>query len=722
MAARYPPRGELRTDFRQFVSTPDPDVASGAPIVVNFDAANHYNRASVHSSHSSQQSRRKSSVDNDTTHRFGAHQNGGVLPVPVESATYETDVAILGASQTHLSKPQELNDEYYAYLWTIEGAWYKKLYFGIWGIVIAIVLGVLVAFMIDTLAHADVVYKDLDALSPEALLEQFNKAVNLLKLKQSINEWIYLPGDLLIRGLSCLIVPMIFVNVTIGVADIYSLKKGRMVGWRMLLLCLVTTILAVGQGMVLSTMLPDNLFRVETKLQSPGLAFSGNSSNASGWSNWRNGIPAVPVNLLCPMKAADGADLFMNTHFDRSTNTTRMVCSPKIATLALTDLNRTFKSASNWLVKAPTAEAVFFNLTDTLVTDNIVAAFTKDGQLVSLVMFAIPLGIALAMLGVNNPVIDLFRQLNSIFLIMIGWVINFVPVAVIFLVASAFLVPEDPTAQAVIGWGSQDISDPNIVKRMRLILPQLNVRSSSFFENLADDFKPPLTLLLIFILGSVLHMVVVLPGMTFLCTRRNPFSYMMQMSRAINFGFGSGSSLAALPITVKAIDNSQTVSHQLTRFLLPIGTGIHLDGAAFYLAACTVFLLRTEYLSRSGAEVNPEDDTAVTASRLLIMFFTCVINSWSCPPLPHGGLVGLMSVWAAMGVTTLSGTNVTSVMRPTYFVWIVAIDVLLDRFSTVMNIMSNALIIRIIAEQIDETYIDEQDRLNLHVVDDEDDD
>ncbi|RHY93513.1 hypothetical protein DYB31_011687 [Aphanomyces astaci] len=706
MTARYPPRGELRTDFRQHVSTPEPDIASGAPIVVNFETA--HNRSSMNSSQSSQPRRTSS-----------RHQNMP-LPVPVERTVFETDVAILGASQTHTSKPQELNDEYYAYLWTIEGAWYKKLYFGIWGIVIAIVLGILVAFVIDESTRIDVDFTNLREQPKQFVLAQYKKAVGLLVLKRSINEWIGLPGDLLIRGLSCLIVPMIFVNVTIGVADIYSLKKGKMVGWRMFALCLLTTVLAVGQGMTISAILPDDLFQVATKLQSPGNAkrivdLNGTNMTSVNPPSTKFG-PPVSVTLRCPLKAANASELFMNTAVDPLTNVTRMVCSPNMATLALTDINNTFKASVNWNVRPPTVAAVFFNLTDKLVTDNIVGAFTKDGSLVSLVMFAIPLGVALATLGVNNPVIDLFRQLNSIFLIMIGWVINFVPVAVVFLVASAFLVPEDPTLPVDVTTSTHDINDPVGYERLLLIMPHMNVRSSSFFENLGDDFKPPLGLILIFVLGSALHMLVVLPALTFVCTRRNPFAYMMQMSRAINFGFGCGSSLAALPITVKAIDNSQTVSHQLTRFLLPIGTGIHLDGAAFYLAACTVFLLRTEYLGRVTPDVN--DTTALTVSRVLIMSFTCVINSWSCPPLPHGALVGLISVWASMGV--MEGGSVVN--KPTYFVWIVAMDVLLDRFSTVMNIMSNALVIRIIAEQIDETYIDEQDRLNMHALDDADED
>ncbi|KDO16415.1 hypothetical protein SPRG_21994 [Saprolegnia parasitica CBS 223.65] len=67
-----------------------------------------------------------------------------------------------------------------------------------------------------------------------------------------------------------------------------------------------------------------------------------------------------------------------------------------------------------------------------------------------------------------------------------------------------------------------------------------------------------------------------------------------------------------------------------------------------------------------------------------------------------------MAVWNA----------VVSDVPPANFVWIVAMDVLLDRFATYMNILSNAVVTRIIAEQVDETYVDEQDRLG-HTNDDD---
>ncbi|KAF0683330.1 hypothetical protein As57867_024545, partial [Aphanomyces stellatus] len=686
MATRLPPRGEIRTDFRQH---PTPEAVTETPVIVNFETLtsnSNTQRSSLHSSHSGGRSHRNSSVEHDVR---GGRVGG--LAVPPEQILHESsDVAILGAatqSQPQV-KPHELNDEYYAYLYTIEGAWYKKLYFGIWGILIAIALGIAFAYAIDQVTDAHVDVSVRDGTDTKAIFDSLQRARDNLITKRAWNEWVRLPGDLLIRGLQCLIVPMIFVNVTIGVADIFLLKKAKMVGWRMFFLCLLTTILSVALGITLASILPESMFQVRSKL-----------AMTSGGS-------AIPVSLTCPNKGVNGSSLFMATQLDPLTNISKMMCLPMNGsspqTLVMTDVHQVFKPVIDWAKASPTAEQVFFNLTDTLITDNIVGSFTKDGSLVSLVVFAMPLGIALASMGHLNPVLDLFRQLNSIFLIMIGWVINFVPIAVIFLVASAFIVPEDPTFTAAIPSFQYDPNDNSNATRRQYgqILGLLDVRASSFFENARDDIKPPMTLLVIFLIGTALHILVIMPCLTYICTRRNPFAYMMHLGRALNFGFGSGSSLAALPMAVKGIDNSQTVSHQLTRFLLPIGTGIHLDGAAFYLAACAIFLARAQQID-------------ITAGMYLILFFTAVINSWSCPPIPHGGLVALKAVWSAM---------VPGNVQPAYFVWIVALDVLLDRFSTVMNIMSNAVVIRIIAEQIDETYVDEQDRLNLHAYDDDDED
>ncbi|KAF0716174.1 Aste57867_2989 [Aphanomyces stellatus] len=697
MGSRMPPtRGEIRTDFRQH-TTPDTS-ADGVP-AINFDTLNNPN-AFRHSSISSDQDDEHDSSAVELGIHGDVHESSHAHPM---GRGYEpSPLAILGANnaaappqaRAHQPKPaaHELNDEYYAYLYTIEGAWYKKLYFGIWGILIAIGLGVAFAYAIDRATDNNIDLSVIHGNDTKAIFDQLTNANNLLLVKKSWNEWVQLPGNLLIRGLQCLIVPMIFVNVTIGVADIFLLKKAKMVGLRMFGLCLLTTMLSVVLGIVLASILPASMFKVSNQLTMP------------------RGSSLVNVALTCPNKdAVSGATLFLTTAVDPISNITKMVCGTgSSSSLALNDTNHVFLPLVNWTQGSPSAEQVFFNLTDTLVTNNIVASFTSTGSLVSLVMFAIPLGISLATMGSSeyeNPCLDLFRHLNSIFLIMIGWVINFVPIAVVFLVASSFIVPTDPTYPATASTLTYDPMDQTQATRDTYIqmLGLLDIRSSSFFENAKDDFVPPLTLLIIFTVGTALHLFVLMPALTLISTRRNPFPYMKHLSRALNFGFGSGSSLAALPMAVKGIDNSQTVSHQLTRFLLPIGTGIHLDGAAFYLAANAIFLARMQA---------NDPHVVLGLPQYLILFFTAVINSWSCPPIPHGGLIALKAVWSAM---------IPNNVQPAYFVWVVALDVLLDRFSTVMNILSNCVVLRIIAEQIDETYVDEQDRLNIQGYDDDED-
>ncbi|KAF0712847.1 hypothetical protein As57867_004622, partial [Aphanomyces stellatus] len=598
---RLPPRGEIRTDFRQH-APPSDDEPAVAP-AITFDTLHHPRRRS---------SAQSAGALRDSVVELGMHGNLPDSPHGFDSA----DVAILGAKPTTTmgattpsTKPtaHELNDEYYAYLYAIEGAWYKKLYFGIWGILIAIALGIAFAYAIDAATDRHVDMRVRETNDTKAIYDALMQARDNLLTKRAWNEWVRLPGDLLIRGLQCLIVPMIFVNVTIGVADIYLLKKAKMVGFRMFFLCVLTNMLSAALGIALASILPASMFKVSNALTIPG---------STG---------AVPVALTCPNKGANGATLFLSTKVDPISNVTTMVCAADApSSLTLTDVHHVFQPIVDWAKASPTAEQVFFNLTDTLITDNIVGSFASGGSLVSLVVFAIPLGIALASMGRDNPVLDLFRQLNTIFLIMIGWVINFVPIAVVFLVASSFIVPEDPTFTGAIPNFQFDPTDTTAATRDNYIqiLGLMDVRASSFFENAKDDLKPPLTLLLIFSVGTVLHLFVIMPCLTLICTRRNPFAYMMHLGRALNFGFGSGSSLAALPMAVKGIDNSQTVSHQLTRFLLPIGTGIHLDGAAFYLAACAIFLARAQQID-------------ITAGMYLILFFTAVINSWSCPPIPH---------------------------------------------------------------------------------------
>ncbi|OQR90873.1 dicarboxylate/amino acid:cation (Na or H) symporter (DAACS) family protein [Achlya hypogyna] len=650
---RPPSQAEVRTDFRRANLPPDGYVC-GSDARSLLYAEGH----SVGTSASSHLSTASSRLPHTR------------YPLPDEP-----DMVILSEQRTFPTKPHETTDEYYAYLWTIEGARYKKVYFGVWGLLVAVILGILVGYLVS-LATRGEYPSDVSSLTDHVVITETLRNVTIaMASKQKYVRWIKLPGDLLIRAMSCLVVPLIFVNVTVGIADICALQKSAVVGWRLVLFFLLTNIVAAGEGILFSAFIPATIFRTA-------------ASNSTVQSS-----VAVPVTMACP----GNTSLFLG--FNASLN--KMTCMAKSpsTSLGFIDVDHVFQRVSNFANKTEAPVEVVFELLNELVTDNIMAAFAQDNALVSIVVFAIPLGIALGMVSSTgkNPVLDIFRQLNSIFLIMIGWVINFVPVAVVFLVASSFILPNDPTFPPEL-FRVQNFSVAQVAL-WKNILPLAVVRTNSFFSNFGAAANAVGSLTAIFLAGTLFHALVFLPLLTFVTTRRNPYAYIFKLNKALNFGFGSASSLAALPMTIQAIDATRTVSQQLTRFVVPIGTGIHLDGAAFYLAACTVYLLKAQ-------TAVDDPNFALSPARVAMIFFTSVINSWSCAPIPHGGLLALNAVWVAVA----SNPDTEFYKIPINFVWIVAMDALLDRFATLTNILSTAIVTRIIAEQVDETYVDELDR------------
>ena len=77
---------------------------------------------------------------------------------------------------------------------------------------------------------------------PNTADEQNNKDVLL--------KWIGLIGDLFIRGLKCVVLPLVFINVTIAIIDMMNVGKAGSIGWKTIGLYLVTTVMASIAGLL----------------------------------------------------------------------------------------------------------------------------------------------------------------------------------------------------------------------------------------------------------------------------------------------------------------------------------------------------------------------------------------------------------------------------------------------------------------------------------------
>ena len=81
-----------------------------------------------------------------------------------------------------------------------------------------------------------------------------------------------------------------------------------------------------------------------------------------------------------------------------------------------------------------------------------------------------------------------------------------------------------------------------------------------------------------------------------------PFRYIMNMGNALFTAFGTASSSATLPVTIAAIEQKNNVDPRVTRFVLPIGATINMDGTALYEAVAAIFIAQVIYI-----ELNDEN-------------------------------------------------------------------------------------------------------------------
>lgn len=82
--------------------------------------------------------------------------------------------------------------------------------------------------------------------------------------------------------------------------------------------------------------------------------------------------------------------------------------------------------------------------------------------------------------------------------------------------------------------------------------------------------------------GIIFHGFVILPLIYFLLTRKNPYAFIAKMARALATAFGTSSSSATLPVTMSCLEENAKVDPRVSRFVLPIGATINMDGKKIF--------------------------------------------------------------------------------------------------------------------------------------------
>ncbi|KDO23876.1 hypothetical protein SPRG_10023 [Saprolegnia parasitica CBS 223.65] len=454
--------------------------------------------------------------------------------------------------------------------------------------------------------------------------------LGLGKLEPSADTlaWIALPGDLFVRALKCLIVPLVFCTMTVSIAEVIELKRTSLLTWRTVGVFLLTSFLSACQGLGAAL-----VYRSLLTARTTGTA------------------TAISTGPTVAFQCANGR--FLHAYENGSVACSAAQNATSSETFTMLDVNGALHIATPLSATTLSLTQQAIAIINQAVPDNIFQALS-DGTLLSVIAFALPLGVAVARshhssLPGPNELLALFRQARNALLLLVTGTLRFTPIAVLFLLTNAMAT---------------------------------YTKASSSFASHAGY------VVLCFFSVVLTHVGVVLPCVLYLLIRVNPYAYMRQLVPAYVFAFGCSSSMATLPVAVTVIHQTRKVTRSTAQLIMCLGTPTNMNAAGLYHPLMVVFMVYMEGML-----------SELTTPKLVILFCISLVGSMGTAPVPNAGLIMLLTVWKTVFPTA---------PLPHSFVYVVAMDFLLGRIRVMVNVNGNMMATRILAHGLDEHSTDEE--------------
>ncbi|XP_015263961.1 PREDICTED: excitatory amino acid transporter 1 [Gekko japonicus] len=408
------------------------------------------------------------------------------------------------------------------------------------------------------------------------------------------------PGELLMRMLQMLVLPLIVSSLVTGVAALDSKASGKM-GLRAVVYYMSTTVIAVLIGIIMVVIIHPGKGSKE-KMHREGKIVRVTAADAF----------LDLIRNMFPPNLVEACFKQFKTNYEE----------------------RTFKAPVP-LNESSVLAAIINNVTEAM--ENLtqlknevipVPGAVNGVNALGLVVFSISFGLVIGnMKEQGRAVREFFDSLNEAIMRLVGLIMWYAPLGIMFLIAGKIVEMED---MGVIGG--------------QLAMYTVTV-----------------------IIGLLIHAIVVLPLLYFLITRRNPWVFIGGLLQALITALGTSSSSATLPITFKCLEENNGVDKRITRFMLPVGATINMDGTALYEALAAIFIAQVNNMELNFGQIITISITATAAS----------IGAEA--GIPQAALVTMVIVLTSVGLPT---DDITL---------IIAVDWFLDRLRTTTNVLGDSI-------------------------------
>lgn len=415
-------------------------------------------------------------------------------------------------------------------------------------------------------------------------------------------ELMYLayPGEIFLRMLKCLIVPLLVSSITSAMASLDVSLSGK-VAARSFLYYLLTTFLAVNLGIFLVITFEPGKGKADLNITTTDSPFNEPPRDVLTEDTLLDLIRnVVPTNVIQACSQSHQTQLEWNGKTPEGIIT--IIC--RIQKLLI---------------------FIYFSLGD-LKLYTMKESLTNSTNVLGLVTFSIILGISIGMLKEKGkPLLNIFVAMSDAVMQITQWVIFVSPIGIFFLIAAK-------------------------VKE---------------FENILESMKMLGIYFIVVLLGLCIHTFITVSSLFLLACKELPYKYIGRMSRVLATAFGTGSSSATMPITINWLDDNG-IDPRITRFVIPVGSTVNMDGTALYEAVAALFIAQFR-----GIEY--------TFGQIVAVSVTATAASIGAAAIPQAGLLTMVMVLQTLGLPADD------------YVLIIAVDWLLDRFRTTCNVTCDAL-------------------------------